>query len=601
MRLGLGLSGGGFRASFYHLGVLAQMADRDLLRQVQVISTVSGGSIIGALYYIHLKKLLESKFDRSIQEKEVISQEDYIVLVKDMSEQFLAAVQTNIRLRTFFNPLKNLKMVFPDYSRSDRIAELYDQLLYSPALGLPEGERAKMSDLYIQPIGTTNSFDPKKDNQHRQDKVPILLLNGTCLNSGHNWRFEAKTMGEPESVIPEGIAKDVWKSVWADKIDKNFKLERPDYHSNITPKRKPIKLGSAVAASATVPGLFPPMSISNMYHPNDFRIQVVDGGVHDNQGILGLEYRECDQFIISDASGQMRDDESPSPSALSVLFRTNGIMMDRIREEQLFRLIQRVNDNDKIAYMSLRQGLPRKNIPYMNANEKPNGYKENKPDGNLKHWPDFERKLHTSSDIEYHAQDLLSHARTDLDTFTDIEAFSLMANGYMISEKEFAGKPPFNSTHPLNPISESLYSDLRFKKCADWLSKPDEHWEKHMEVASKTVFKIFSLLPVLWVVLIGLLGGLLYWGRNYIIDFLYQPMWYLVIPLVVLLLSFASPWLGKTFKWAKWLKTIILGLGGGTRRAIMEVALPILGGLFIWLYLITLDKLFVRLGRIKTD
>ncbi len=60
-KLGLAFSGGGFRASFYHIGVLAQMAEHGLLRHVEVISTVSGGSIIGALYYLHLKKLLEEK------------------------------------------------------------------------------------------------------------------------------------------------------------------------------------------------------------------------------------------------------------------------------------------------------------------------------------------------------------------------------------------------------------------------------------------------------------------------------------------------------------------------------------------------------------
>ena len=48
-KLGLALSGGGFRASLFHIGVLARMAELDLLRHVGVLSTVSGGSIIGAL------------------------------------------------------------------------------------------------------------------------------------------------------------------------------------------------------------------------------------------------------------------------------------------------------------------------------------------------------------------------------------------------------------------------------------------------------------------------------------------------------------------------------------------------------------------------
>src|SRR5262245_42699348 len=58
-KLGLALSGGGLRASFFHIGVLARLAEVDLLRHVEVLSTISGGSIIGALYYLYAKRLLE--------------------------------------------------------------------------------------------------------------------------------------------------------------------------------------------------------------------------------------------------------------------------------------------------------------------------------------------------------------------------------------------------------------------------------------------------------------------------------------------------------------------------------------------------------------
>lgn len=46
-KVGLGLSGGGFRASLFHIGVLAKLAEFDLLRRVEVLSCVSGGSIEG--------------------------------------------------------------------------------------------------------------------------------------------------------------------------------------------------------------------------------------------------------------------------------------------------------------------------------------------------------------------------------------------------------------------------------------------------------------------------------------------------------------------------------------------------------------------------
>ena len=47
-RLGLALSGGGFRASLYHLGLLRFLRDAGLLAQVTHITSVSGGSIMAA-------------------------------------------------------------------------------------------------------------------------------------------------------------------------------------------------------------------------------------------------------------------------------------------------------------------------------------------------------------------------------------------------------------------------------------------------------------------------------------------------------------------------------------------------------------------------
>ena len=48
--VGLALSGGGSRAIAFHLGCLRALHDIDLLSRVQVISSVSGGSVISAMY-----------------------------------------------------------------------------------------------------------------------------------------------------------------------------------------------------------------------------------------------------------------------------------------------------------------------------------------------------------------------------------------------------------------------------------------------------------------------------------------------------------------------------------------------------------------------
>jgi hypothetical protein len=61
-----------------------------LLRPVQVISTVSGGSIIGALYYLHVKNLLESKTDAEIVDA------DYVKLVRAVEEEYREAAASNV-------------------------------------------------------------------------------------------------------------------------------------------------------------------------------------------------------------------------------------------------------------------------------------------------------------------------------------------------------------------------------------------------------------------------------------------------------------------------------------------------------------------------
>jgi len=55
-KIALSLSGGGYRAAAFHLGVLSMLHRLDLLQHVRIISMVSGGSIIGGSYLVSLKR-----------------------------------------------------------------------------------------------------------------------------------------------------------------------------------------------------------------------------------------------------------------------------------------------------------------------------------------------------------------------------------------------------------------------------------------------------------------------------------------------------------------------------------------------------------------
>jgi NTE family protein len=430
-KLGLALSGGGFRAAFFHVGVLARLAELGALRNVEVISTVSGGSIVGALYYIRLRTLLQSKPDAEITD------EDYVALVAGLEQEFLAGVQRNIRARVLLNPFKNGWMALrTNYSRSDRIGDLYDLVLYKPAwpgdrpkreglagMGGRVDKQIELRELCIIPPGEPPDFNPTEGNRGRKAKVPALVLNATSLNTGHSWCFEVVRMGEPEPYLGVG----------ADDIDVNLRLAQgrllaADPDQRIA-KHDDFPLGLAVAASAGVPLLFHPLAISDLYG-GDVRVELVDGGVHDNQGVQALLDKKCTRFIVSDASGQMGDAPRPPTHVVGVGGASMGIYGDSLRDEQLLHMIDRgaADARDEaVALMHLRKGLPRP-VRAPRLRDGTGGELVANP-------PDAETRVHsTDFGVAEEVQRALARIRTDLDAFSDREAHSLAADAYLMTD-----------------------------------------------------------------------------------------------------------------------------------------------------------------------
>ncbi|NIR32283.1 MAG: patatin family protein [Gammaproteobacteria bacterium] len=407
-KVGLALSGGGFRASFYHLGVLARLAEMDVLRSVEVLSTVSGGSIVGAHYYLELKHLLESHPDRSL------TPEDYIALVRRVQQDFLAGVQKNPRTRVLTSLLSNLKMLFSStYTRSHRIGELYEKHLYSRVKdGHSPSRRREMPELLIAPADEPSGslFKPKFSNWRRRAKVPVLLLNTTSLNSGHNWHFTARSMGEPPGLLGA-------------EVDINERYRRLHYEQAPSQELQHYPLGWAVAASSCVPGLFDPLVIKGLYE--DRTVRLVDGGVHDNQGVAGLLDEACTLILCSDASGQMEDVHEPGDSLISAPLRSNSIMMDRVREAQYADLRKRLDSHalDGLFFVHMKQDLATPPLDWISCQDPT--HVSAPPDNK------------TPYGIDRDVQRKLAAVRTDLDSFTEVEAYSLMLSGYLMTEHQF--------------------------------------------------------------------------------------------------------------------------------------------------------------------
>jgi NTE family protein len=255
-RIGLALSGGGFRAAIFHAGVLLRLADEGLLESVSGLSTVSGGSLGVSL----IMSNTGMRWPRSTEFRTSTFPEFKRVL-------------TGVDLFTLKTCLAG---VFRHRSRLllDRAGILADSLFRN--------------------WGVTATLDQLPDE-------PVWWINATCVETGKNWRFSKREMGD-------------WQ-----------------FGRHYNPR---CKLAEASAASAAIPYALGALEFSlpaegwfrtdpatgrplERTSPSRSSVRLWDGGAYENLGLEAMykpqqPLRECDFLICSDASGPLR-----SPSSIS--------------------------------------------------------------------------------------------------------------------------------------------------------------------------------------------------------------------------------------------------------------------------------------------
>ena len=471
-KVGLALSGGGFRAALYHLGVLARLAELDVLRNVEVLSCVSGGSIVGAYYYLKIRHLLQTKIDSDI------NREDYIRIVHEMIDEFLAGVQGNIRTRVAVNPLKNFRMFWSSkYSRTTRVAELYEQYLYKQVKDGNESTHRLLSDCKIHPCTkgsdptpfNDKSFSPKYQNWRRHAKVPILVLNAATLNTGHTWQFTASWMGE----APAGIDAE---------IDGNDRLRRM-YYEDAPKDHQKVRLGHAVGASAAVPGLFEPITLDYLY-PNRI-VRLVDGGVCDNQGVASLLEQDCKVVLVSDASGQMESQPASSKGVFGVLLRTNSIFQARIREAEYHDLKGRRRSGllRGLMFVHLKGDLEVDPVDWIDCLDPYDASDDARPASR--------RGPLTRYGIAKEMQELLSGVRTDLDSFSEAEAYALMTSAYRMTEYQFKYERCVEGF--AEPSEGESWKFLEIEGCMKGVGGGYDYLKKLLRASSSLAFKVWQI------------------------------------------------------------------------------------------------------------
>jgi predicted acylesterase/phospholipase RssA len=560
-RVGIALSGGGFRASLFHIGVLARLAELDVLRHVEVLSCVSGGSIIGAHYYLELRHLLETKRDGEI------TRDDYIEMIDRIQRDFLNGVQRNIRTRIVASLWVNLKMMFwPNTSRTEYTGHLIEKEIFSKIKD--DGPRL-LNRLTIQPPGEKD-FSPKDQNWCRISKVPILVLNATALNTGHNWQFTAKSMGEPPASVDS-------------KVDANYRLRRMNYRQ-APEKYRNFAFGHAVAASAAVPGLFEPLYLADLYPGIDVRL--VDGGVHDNQGVSSLLEQGCSVMLVSDASGQMESVDRPGAGAFGTLLRSNNVLQARIRVAEYHDLDGRRMSGivRSLMFLHLKKDVEADPVNWVDCQDPIEASEEARPA--YKRGPLAEYGI--LKDIQRH----LANIRTDLDSFHEIEAFALMTSGYRMTERDFSDDcRGFPQVTPINKNWQFLQVEPAMKRATGW-DKQYRELIRLLKVSSGLAFKVWMLYPTLKVVgvifVVILAIGLL------ALAFLHsgQPIISIGQALAIVVSVAATYLIGGNVVRA-------VRFGDTIRKIVGGIGLCLGGFILARIHLICFDRLYLRAGRAR--
>lgn len=317
-RLGLSLSGGGYRATAFHLGTLKKLQAMHILEKVEVISTISGGSITGAYYCLNKDNYaeFESSLYEKLQKKNVVKK----VLLSWTFLQLLlvAAAFLGPALYFLFTPYTwlfpilfaaflfvLLKFQFHIFSVSKRIEKIYDEFFY---------EKKTLSELPVN---------------------PILVLGSTNLQTARAFTFSKK---------------------WMQDSTYQYMNPRISFIAHDFP------IARAVMASSCVPFAFTPIKIDKKFFMNEEDAKrvhpvLVDGGVYDNQGIHKIMQKgqyDCDTVITSDA-GAGSSGELTFHNTIALLIETVNVFMSRIKKVQMVQDIYDNTDgaNKQIAYFSL--------------------------------------------------------------------------------------------------------------------------------------------------------------------------------------------------------------------------------------------------------
>jgi NTE family protein len=334
-KIGLALSGGGSRAIAFHLGCLRALNRLGLLDQVAVLSTVSGGSVIGSCFHAHAGDFasFEAKIRALLAEGLVARMRrklfswlgvkvvaafvivGTVAIVFTLIKWFLKAISlvTPRSLAAHFERINIRSPLHRFASRTSLLEAVLDDLLF---------KSASLSDLPAE---------------------PHLIINATELRTGSAFRFSTMESGS-------------WR--WG-KLHKNK-----------------VKVAHAVAASAAYPLFLPAFDETLAFEKSGEiklrRVILTDGGVYDNLGLgclfpdrspdVSLNAIPVDVIICCSAGYGLRQD-SPSQFIVARMLSVFSTIFDRAQNASIHRLHEAARSGQIKSFLFPYVGQLDRNLP----------------------------------------------------------------------------------------------------------------------------------------------------------------------------------------------------------------------------------------------
>jgi NTE family protein len=264
---GLCLSGGGVRAMLFHLGALWRLNELGLLRGLDRVSSVSGGSITAGVLGTRWRELT---FDPSTN---VASNLEPVVIA----------------------PLRKLA------------GKNLDILLAVEGVFLPGGNPASR---YAGALRKHLFGDATLQDLPSDDEGPRFIINATNLESGAVWRFSRPYAWDWRV---GKIANPTFPVAMAVAASGAF----PPFFA-------PLVLD--VQPSDFEPGSGDGLELDAFRR----KVHLADGGAYDNLG-LETVFKRCRRIYVSDGGGKLDDDAAPASDWVRETLRTMKVIDNQVR------------------------------------------------------------------------------------------------------------------------------------------------------------------------------------------------------------------------------------------------------------------------------